>query len=334
MKKKYNKFGLNNLNIEKEMKEFKKQNNNKIKSNKYISKYRNSFLKINIIKEQTFKEEIEKIKQDIINDINECYEKQKKDILILIDFNIYNNNYINLKNNAYKIDLFIEKTNIILNDYLSTSDRFSVLIYSDKYQIVCPLMEVNNIDFNSFSKELLYFKNKVFTEKKVLEEYDINRNEFKDNLSDFNLDENNINEYSQEDSFILNNNEENNYVKLIGLLKAINYLIDYSKIKEGVKNEKYIIIFSDFSSMVLTRGDKLKKMFENLKRDDEIIFLLIRKSSKLDLKNNEIIENLILSKFGEKSKIIELENTKEIKEILSNNNIIRDKIIYPNEIYK
>ena len=117
-------------------------------------------------------------------------------------------------------------------------------------------------------------------------------------------------------------------------MKAINYLIDYSKIKEGVKNEKYIIILSDFSSMALTEEEKIKKIFENLKRDNEIIFLLMRKGSKLDIKNNETIKNLILSLFGEKSKIIELENAKTIKKILSNNNIIRDEIIYPNEIYK
>ena len=123
-------------------------------------------------------------------------------------------------------------------------------------------------------------------------------------------------------------------MKLDGLLKAINYLIDYSKIKEGEKNEKYIIIFSDFPSMTFTEEEKTKKIFEDLKRDNEITFLLMKKCSNLDIKNDETVKNLMLSRFGEKSKIIEIENAKTIKEILSNNNIIRDEIVYPNEIYK
>ena len=123
-------------------------------------------------------------------------------------------------------------------------------------------------------------------------------------------------------------------MKLDGLLKATNYLIDYSKIKEGIKNEKYIIIFSDFPSMAFTEEEKTKKIFEDLKRDNEITFLLMKKCSNLDIKNDETVKNLMLSRFGEKSKIIEIENAKTIKEILSNNNIIRDEIVYPNEIYK
>ena len=333
MKKKYNKYGLNNLSLEQEMKELKKHRNN-LKRNT-LRKFRNSLAKVNKIKGPTFKEEIEKIKNDITNDINECDEKQKKDILILIDFNLYNKNSIsNLSDQTNKIDSFIEETNIILKDYLSTSDRFCVLIYSDKYQIVCPLMEVNNIDSNSFSKELFNLKNKLFHDKKESEESDINPNEFKEDFSDFNLDENNLNEFSQEDSFEPNDSEENNYEKLNGLLKSINYLIDYSKIKEGVKNEKYIIIFTDFLNITFNEEEQVKKVFEILERDDEVILLLIRKTTNLEINNNQILENLFLSKFGEKSEIIGHENTKKIKEILSNNNIIRDEIIYPNEIYK
>ena len=86
--------------------------------------------------------------------------------------------------------------------------------------------------------------------------------------------------------------------------------------------------------MGFTDEEKTKKIFEDLKRDNEITFLLIRKCSNLDIKNDETVKNLMLSRFGEKSKIIEIENAKTIKEILSNNNIIRDEIVYPNEIYK
>ena len=40
------------------------------------------------------------------------------------------------------------------------------------------------------------------------------------------------------------------------------------------------------------------------------------------------------NKFGEKSDVIDFENMKKIKTILSSNNFIEDEIIYPNEIYK
>ena len=64
------------------------------------------------------------------------------------------NNFIDLNN----CDPFIEKTNIILNEYLSTSDRLSVLIYSDKYQVVVnsKLMEKSSINestrYDKYSK--------------------------------------------------------------------------------------------------------------------------------------------------------------------------------------
>jgi hypothetical protein len=43
---------------------------------------------------------------------------------------------------------------------------------------------------------------------------------------------------------------------------------------------------------------------------------------------------MILRKFGEKSEVINFENMKKIKTILSNNKVIKDEIIFPNEIYK
>ena len=49
---------------------------------------------------------------------------------------------------------------------------------------------------------------------------------------------------------------------------------------------------------------------------------------------SKIIEELILDKFGEKSEIIFYDNMKKIKTILSNNKVIKEEIIYPNEIYK
>ena len=49
---------------------------------------------------------------------------------------------------------------------------------------------------------------------------------------------------------------------------------------------------------------------------------------------NKNIEELILSKFGEKSEIIDFDNMNKIKTILSNNKVIKEEIFYPNEIYK
>ena len=50
--------------------------------------------------------------------------------------------------------------------------------------------------------------------------------------------------------------------------------------------------------------------------------------------DNEYIIELIMNKFGEKSEIINFENMTKIKTVLSYNNVIKDEIIYPNEIYK
>ena len=70
--------------------------------------------------------------------------------------------------------------------------------------------------------------------------------------------------------------------------------------------------------------------------------LLVGKNKHLHLKkeknhinaNEKLFEELILNQFGEKSELINFENMKKIKPILSNNNVIKDEIIYPNEIYK
>ena len=48
----------------------------------------------------------------------------------------------------------------------------------------------------------------------------------------------------------------------------------------------------------------------------------------------EKIVKLIIQKYWEKSEVIDFENMKKIKTILSSNNVIKDEIIYPNKIYK
>ena len=196
-------------------------------------------------------------------------------------------------------------------------------------------MYVNHIDSNSFSKDLINYKNKTFKDNDEPEEYDINLNELNINDLDFNLGENNnITEFSQEEISNSSQKEDNYYKKLNGLVKAINYINDYSKMKEGVKNEKYIILFTDIFNVNSIEDEQIEKIFENLKKDEEVIFLLFGKSKNINIKNNANIDNLILNKFGAKSEAIDFENIKRIKTILFNNNVIKDEIIYPNEIYK
>ena len=59
-----------------------------------------------------------------------------------------------------------------------------------------------------------------------------------------------------------------------------------------------------------------------------------KNSSDENEEENEYIIKLIMNKFGEKSEIINFENMTKIKTVLSYNNVIKDEIIYPNEIYK
>ena len=111
--------------------------------------------------------------------------------------------------------------------------------------------------------------------------------------------------------------------------------------KEGVKNDRYIIVFTDILNMKLTDNTRNEKIFGSLTGDKEAIFLLVGKNNEVDIKNeknnfvgnDDIIEKLILSKFGDKSETICFENMKKIKAILSNNKVIKNEIIFPNEIY-
>ena len=342
MQKKFNKYQLKNLYMEKEIKDYQKNiksYNKKIKNGRKITNKPEKIKNKNTV---TFGGEIENIKNEILEDISECNAKQEKDILILIDFNIYNNQDDNFYTKTYKIDAFIEQVIIILKYYLSAYDRVAVLIYSKEYKIICPFINVNKIDINNFTKDLINYKDKTFNEKKEMDEYGINLNDSKENNFVFNLDENNLSEHSLEDSFEMSQKEENNYIKINGLVKAINYLNNYSKIKEGIKNEKYIIVFTDFLNMQFFDDAQMEKILDNLKEDKGVIFLLIGKNKKLNLKhekhnwieNDKKVEEFILYNFGEKSEVIYFENMKKIKTILSNNNIIKEQIIFPNEVYK
>ena len=248
MDKKFEELRLKNLDMEKEMKEYKR-NKNRINNKKFkIGRKRTNrsiiYQGINTI---TFGEEMGEIEQFILENIRECNSKKEKDILILIDFNNYNNQEENIfKKSNTKLDLFIEQTIEILNNYLSPCDRLCVFIYTNEYKIICPLMSVEKIDVNSFSKDLVYYKNIYFKEKYEHDEYDINFNDFINKDIELNLlGKNNISEQSQEDSVEISDKEENNYQKITGLVNTINHINKHSRMKDGIKNEKYFILFTN-----------------------------------------------------------------------------------------
>ena len=195
-------------------------------------------------------------------------------------------------------------------------------------------MDVNKIDFNSFYEDLNNAKNIIYEEKKKVIERKKSLIELEDDFLNFELNSN-MRESSNEDSSGENNIEENNDNKLKGLIEAINYINNYSRIKEGIKNEKYFILFTDIFNINL-EFVKIRKYFNNLKEDKKVIFLLVGKNNKNEIDNNinNDIEKLIINKFGSKSEAIEFENMKKIKTILSKNKVIKDEIIHPNEIYK
>ena len=324
--------------MEKELNLYNRNKNKIFKTGrKSTTKRKESYHSIN---NTTFGDELLSIKENIYKDISECNAKQEKDIIILIDFNIYNKIEKNIQSKKLKIDAFAEETITILNDYLSSNDRLSVIVYKNKYRIICPLMKVNNIDNDNFSKDLIYYKNNSYKENNGINESDFNseiENEYK-----FYLDENNQSSHSEEESLEFSGNEEINYDEINGLVNAINFLNKYSKVKEEINNEKYIIIFSNIFDINLNDDMQIEKIFDNINGDKNCILLLVGKNKRLNKKNenskfNEhinYIEELILRKFGEKSEIIFFENMKKIKTILSNNKVIKDEIFYPNEIYK
>ena len=338
----YDKLGLNHLNMNKELKDFKK---NKIIDNKRI-KIRHSTNKSSKFQDSdtlTFGKKIDLIETDIIQDISECNAKKEKDIIILIDFNIYHTKVGNLNSKTIKIDAFIEQALVILNNYLSINDRLCLIIYENDFKIICPLMCVNKIDIEHISKDLFHFKNKTSKEINESEEYNLNLMELKYNDLEFHLDGNNNNdEYSLENSLEISDNEEKKDDKIYGLIKTLNYINNYFKMKENIKNEKYIILFTDLLNKKFIDEKKIENIFENLIGDKGTILLLVGKYKELDVKkekdnfieNERIIEDMILRKFGEKSEVINFENMKKIKTILSNNKVIQDEIIFPNEIYK
>ena len=328
--KKFEKYGIINSLINNSFIEYDKikyRKNNKINLNNKEDKDK-----------KTFKDEINIIKNEILNDINECNVKQSKDIIILIDFNLYENE-LNVKNN---IDSFIDQANIILNNYLSNNDKLGVFIYTKGHNIICPLMYKKNIDIKGFTKDLLNFKKKYYNEYSETDELNTKKNDLPNEKIEFQSNVNYTESNGDLDSFDEEDMRTKNIKIFSGLLKSIIYIKNYFRIKQAYKNEKYFILFTFLFNYFEINDKEIEKRIEELPIDKEINFILVGKYKykKVNNENNceknleDKISEIIKEKFGSISSLIDFDNMKKIKTILSNNNDIKDEIIYPNEIYK
>ena len=233
--KKFKNYGINKMNMEEKIFEYEKM---KYKYNIDRKKGKEN----NEKKLVTFDKNLKEIKNSLIEDINKCNLKQAKDVIIIIDFNIYNLNEDNVEQiNFSKIDYFIEQTKLILDEYLSSNDKIGIFIYKEQYQIICPLITKNKVDINSFSNDLIYHKNKIFdineTENSEIGE---NKENPIDNFNNFSS------EGSQENSIKnIEKEKTNNFNVIKNLINTINYIQTYLNIKQSKQNEKYIILFTD-----------------------------------------------------------------------------------------
>jgi hypothetical protein len=347
LKKKLETYGIRDQPAEKKMLEYEKikfRSTNK-KQNHYSEKNYNleEGKDLDEKSENTFGKEMEIIKEEIEKDISECNAKQSKDLIILIDFNSYDMDSNNNNNITNKVESFIDTTKTILNNYLSNNDRLGVFIFTNQYQIMCPLMCKDEIDINNFSKDLMYYKKKYFHEFEATEDFDMNENEFQNEKIEFPSNNDNFLETRQVDSIDEDDIERNKkiYLEIISeLLKSINYARNYLKMKEGIKNEKYIILFTDLFNYFKITDEDVGKKFSTLAKDKEVQFLLVGKNTRRSNKNEKDEEEekklneIILENYGDRSELIAFENMKKIKTIFSSNNVIKDEVIYPNEIYK
>ena len=303
---------------------------------------------IQIRNNSTFNNEILEIKNKITDDINECRAKKAKDIIIIIDFNIYNPEQ---QSSTDKIESYINQTKKILEEYLSINDRLCVFIYSSQYKIICPLLSKNEIDLDNFYNDLISYKKikekEEESENESEEDFDINEiNNEKINKKGFEFQKGSNNNFSDSQSQESFGNEKNSIKisdKMKGLIDTINFTKKYLKIKEGIKNERYLIIFTDLFNYYKISDEVILNNINNLEEDKDIVCLLIGKhnlenaikgkNTLLEEDDEKELKKILLNKFGKQSEIIYYENMKKIKNILSNN-VIRDDIIFPNEIYK
>ena len=340
---KYNDYEITNGIIEDKIQEFERLKLHLLQKN-YINynniKYYGTF-------HNTFKKELMIIKNDIAHDIEKYNIKATKDIIFILDINIYNQG--EEYNYKRKLDIFIDQIKTIFDNYLYNNDRLAIFIYKNQFQIICPLTTLDKIRIDDLSKDLINYKNNYFN--KFKEDIDFLSSELKENNSEklnieLQYDKQNLSESDYQEFFGSENETINNEYIIKGLVQSLNFSQKYLKIKEVTKNEKYIILFTNIFNNYNITDEIIQTNFSELKRDKDIIFLLvgkdrgnfikdhIYKNKQFDLEEESQIIRILREKFGERSELIDFENTKKIKNILSTNVVIEDEIVYQNEIYK
>ena len=257
---------------------------NKKKTMKSNNQNNNKEYELNI-KSMRIIDKMKDIIERINNDINETNEKQLKDIIILIDCNLYD---------KYIIDSYIDVTKTIIKNYLSNNDRICVFFLLNEYHIICPMKRKEDIDMFYFSKDLDTFSEKIFKKEKYIYSPMINE-EIKEKINSDGLDSiDDSNESNYIDNSDILINKKNN--KIEDKIKAINYCMNYLKMKEININENYFIYFSenteDFMNYLSEMGND--DYFKNLSYESN-------KKKKIRLKKGENINFLFVGKFKEEN---------------------------------
>ena len=303
----------------------------------------NGFEEVDFEENQNIKiiEKMRIILEHILEDINECNEKQLKDIIILIDFNYAD---------KLTVDSYIDVTKTILKNYLTNNDRIGVFLLIKENRIICPMMRKCEIDILNFSKDLDKYSDKLFNKERMDSSFG---NEVIKKQLDRDDSESFKNFQDNSSSFSSNNFEQKKEntiyfeMSIEDTIKSLNYCINYLKMKEINTNEKYFIFFNtnikkimdylldvndDIDLENISKDSSENKKIE-LQRDKKIHFLLV---GKVNSSQNEfeIYKKVLLQYFGLKSEMIPFDNMKKIKSILSSNSIINDNIIFPNEVHK
>ena len=277
------------------------------------------------------------IQEYIFNDINECNEKQLKDIIVLIDCNF---------SNKLSVDSYIDVTKTILKNYLTNNDRLGVFLLVTDHRIICPMMRKCEIDILNFSKDLDNYSDKLFKRDRL--DSSLGNEIIQEKLEGDNSESyrNSRGHSFSSDEFGDNNDFINYEMNIEDTIKSLNYCINYLKMKEINSNEKFFIYFNtnvkkimDYLMDIRDYTDTLKISYNSggkrvdLHKDKKIHFLLV---GKLNSEENEaeVYKKVLLQYFGSKSEMIPFDNMKKIKSILSSNSIINDNIIFPNEVYK
>ena len=270
-------------------------------------------------KQYTYLYSIQKILKEIKSDIKQTNEKQIKDIMIILDS-------IGIENTIFSN--YLDEVKIILKNYLTDYDRFCLFVFDNKCRIICPMMEKNKIDIINLIN--------------YMDNYNEKRNNNLNSESEINTNTYTISNSMNSD--ILSSSEQssiNNEMTLKEIIDSINYCINYLLMKNNPNNENYILYFTNLFSDEneennIYLNNRFKLHINRIKKDNAINFILICRIN-VNIQNNirdEIVNNKILSGFGDKSEFINYDNMKKIKTILSRNTIINDKIIFPNEIYQ